>query len=159
MPLWSVRFFCLCTARRRAAYILSSLITRHSSLPQMSEAIQIRMGGYGPASTTCSRGMKIMGDALTRDFGKAVDVKYIWNVMDLGYKSGDLLWMADNARAAARRYLLFASPRLPDRGFCHGGRATAGRAGHRRCLTSIFVFRYHYHRLVILADVNARRKH
>ena len=62
----------------------------------MSEAIQIRMGGYGPASTTCSRGLKIMGDALARDFGKSVDVKYIWNVMDLGYKGGDLLWMAEH---------------------------------------------------------------
>src|SRR5689334_25133101 len=54
------------------------------------------MGGYGPPGTTCSRGMKIMGDALTRDFGKAVDVKFIWNVMDLGYKGGDLLWMAEH---------------------------------------------------------------
>src|SRR5687768_18011889 len=62
----------------------------------MSELIQIRMGGYGPASTTCSRGMKIMGDRLERDFGTAVDVKYIWNVMDLGYKGGDLLWMAEH---------------------------------------------------------------
>jgi TRAP-type C4-dicarboxylate transport system substrate-binding protein len=62
----------------------------------MNEAIQIRMGGYGPASTTCSRGMKIMGDALGRDFGNTVDVKTIWNVMDLGYKGGDLLWMAEH---------------------------------------------------------------
>jgi len=62
----------------------------------MSEPIQIRMGGYGPASTTCSRALKIMGDKLEAQFGKAVDVKYIWNVMDLGYKGGDLLWMAEH---------------------------------------------------------------
>jgi TRAP-type C4-dicarboxylate transport system substrate-binding protein len=62
----------------------------------MSEAIQIRMGGYGPPTTTCSRGMSIMGEALAAEFGKAVDVKYIWNVMDLGYKGGDLLWMAEH---------------------------------------------------------------
>src|SRR5512139_3475051 len=62
----------------------------------MSEPIQIRMGGYGPPSTTCSRGLKIMGDRLTAEFGAAVDVKYIWNVMDLGYKGGDLLWMAEH---------------------------------------------------------------
>ena len=62
----------------------------------MSEPIQIRMGGYGPPSSTCSRGLKIMGDRLERDFGAAVDVKYIWNVMDLGYKGGDLLWMAEH---------------------------------------------------------------
>ena len=62
----------------------------------MSEPIQIRMGGYGPATTTCSRGLKILGDRLAQEFGKAVDVKYIWNVMDLGYKGGDLLWMAEH---------------------------------------------------------------
>jgi TRAP-type C4-dicarboxylate transport system substrate-binding protein len=62
----------------------------------MSDTIQIRMGGYGPPGTTCSRGLKIMGEVLGRDFGKAVDVKYIWNVMDLGYKGGDLLWMAEH---------------------------------------------------------------
>jgi TRAP-type C4-dicarboxylate transport system substrate-binding protein len=62
----------------------------------MSEPIQIRMGGYGPPTTTCSRGLKIMGDRLAAEFGKAVDVKTIWNVMDLGYKGGDLLWMAEH---------------------------------------------------------------
>ena len=62
----------------------------------MSEPIQIRMGGYGPPKTTCSRGLKIMGDRLVQEFCKSVDVKYIWNVMDLGYKGGDLLWMAEH---------------------------------------------------------------
>ena len=62
----------------------------------MSDPIQIRMGGYGPPTTTCSRGLKLMGDRLVAQFGKAVDVKYIWNVMDLGYKGGDLLWMAEH---------------------------------------------------------------
>jgi TRAP-type C4-dicarboxylate transport system substrate-binding protein len=62
----------------------------------MSEPIQIRMGGYGPPGTTCSRGMKVIGDRLRAELGDAVDVKYIWNVMDLGYQGGDLLWMAEH---------------------------------------------------------------
>lgn len=62
----------------------------------MSNPIQIRMGGYGPPTTTCSRALKVIGDRLEAEFGKAVDVKYIWNVMDLGYKGGDLLWMAEH---------------------------------------------------------------
>jgi TRAP-type C4-dicarboxylate transport system substrate-binding protein len=62
----------------------------------MSEPVQIRMGGYGPASTTCSRGLKHMGERLSAEFGDAVDIKYVWNVMDLGYKGGDLLWMAEH---------------------------------------------------------------
>jgi TRAP-type C4-dicarboxylate transport system substrate-binding protein len=40
--------------------------------------------------------MKAIGDRLRADFGDAVDVKYIWNVMDLGYQGGDLLWMAEH---------------------------------------------------------------
>jgi TRAP-type C4-dicarboxylate transport system substrate-binding protein len=62
----------------------------------MAPPIQIRMGGYGPASTSCSRGLKVMGDRLAAEFDGAVDVKYIWNVMDLGYQGGDLLWMAEH---------------------------------------------------------------
>ncbi|MBI4208053.1 MAG: TRAP transporter substrate-binding protein [Betaproteobacteria bacterium] len=62
----------------------------------MNNPIQIRMGGYGPATTTCSRGLKVMGDRLEAEFGKDVDIKYVWNVMDLGYKGGDLLWMAEH---------------------------------------------------------------
>jgi TRAP-type C4-dicarboxylate transport system substrate-binding protein len=62
----------------------------------MSEPIQIRMGGYGPPTTTCSRGLKIMGERLAAEFGTAVDVKYIWNILDFGYQASDLLWMAEH---------------------------------------------------------------
>ena len=62
----------------------------------MNEPIQIRMGGYGPPTTTCSRGLRFLGERLEREFGSAVDVKYIWNVLDFGYKAGDLLWMAEH---------------------------------------------------------------
>lgn len=62
----------------------------------MSQPIQIRMGGYGPSTTTCSRALKVIGERLQSEFGDAVDVKYIWNVMDLEYKGGDLLWMAEH---------------------------------------------------------------
>lgn len=54
------------------------------------------MGGYGPATTTCSRGLKVIGDRLEAQFGKDVDVKYVWNVMDFGYQGGDLLWMTEH---------------------------------------------------------------
>src|SRR5690242_6056391 len=54
------------------------------------------MGEYGPATTNCSRALKAIGDRLVAEFGKDVDVKYLWNVMDLGYKGGDLLWMTEH---------------------------------------------------------------
>lgn len=62
----------------------------------MSEAIQIRMGGYGPATSTCSRGMKAIGERVQAALGSAVQIQYIWNVMDFGYKGGDLLWMTEH---------------------------------------------------------------
>lgn len=62
----------------------------------MSEPIQIRMGGYGPPSTTFSRGLKFIGDRLTARFGDRVDVKYVWNIMDLGYRGEDIWWLVEH---------------------------------------------------------------
>ena len=62
----------------------------------MTEPIQIRMGGYGPPSTTFSRGLKLIGDRLTARFGDRVDIKYVWNIMDLGYKGEDIWWLVEH---------------------------------------------------------------
>ena len=62
----------------------------------MSRPIQIRMGGYGPAATGFSRALKMIGDRLVAEFGDEVDVKYVWNVMDLGYRAEDILWLVEH---------------------------------------------------------------
>ena len=62
----------------------------------MSEPIQIRMGGYGPATTGFSRALKMIGDRLVAEFGDEVDVKYVWNIMDLGYRAEDILWLVEH---------------------------------------------------------------
>jgi tripartite ATP-independent transporter DctP family solute receptor len=62
----------------------------------MPDPIQIRMGGYGPASTGFSRALKFIGDRLAADFGDEVDIKYVWNVMDLGYRAEDILWLVEH---------------------------------------------------------------
>ncbi|MDP1716922.1 MAG: TRAP transporter substrate-binding protein [Burkholderiales bacterium] len=62
----------------------------------MTQPIHIRMGGYGPPTTTHSRALKMIGDTLSAEFGDAVDVNYVWNVMDLGYQGDDVLWMAEH---------------------------------------------------------------
>jgi TRAP-type C4-dicarboxylate transport system substrate-binding protein len=58
--------------------------------------IQIRMGGYGPATTGFSRALKLIGDKLTAEFGDRVDIKYVWNIMDFGYKAEDILWLVEH---------------------------------------------------------------
>src|ERR1051326_5787277 len=60
-----------------------------------AKPVQIVMGGYGPPGTTHSRALKLIGDRLLARFGERVDVKYVWNVMDFGYKGEEVLWMSE----------------------------------------------------------------
>ncbi len=62
----------------------------------MTNPIQIRMGGYGPATTGFSRALKLIGDRLTAEFGDRVEVKYVWNIMEFGYKAEDILWLVEH---------------------------------------------------------------
>jgi TRAP-type transport system periplasmic protein len=62
----------------------------------MTKPIQIRMSGYGPATTCFSRALKFIGDKLVAEFGSDVDVKYVWNVMEFGYRAEDILWLVES---------------------------------------------------------------
>jgi TRAP-type C4-dicarboxylate transport system substrate-binding protein len=62
----------------------------------MAKPIQIRMGGYGPATTGFSKSLKFIGDRLAQQFGDRIDVKYVWNVMDFGYRAEDILWLVES---------------------------------------------------------------
>src|SRR5581483_2488957 len=61
-----------------------------------TKTIQIRMGGYGPATTGFSKALKFIGDRLERQFGDRIDVKYVWNIMDFGYRAEDILWLVES---------------------------------------------------------------
>lgn len=58
--------------------------------------IEIRLGGYGPPTTSFSRGLKRIGDSLETELGGAVEIRYVWNIMDLGYRSEDILWLVES---------------------------------------------------------------
>ena len=62
----------------------------------MSAPIRITLGGYGPQNTTCSRGIKVIGDTLSSQFGSDIKLHYVWNVMDFGYNAADLFWMVED---------------------------------------------------------------
>ena len=62
----------------------------------MTEPIAIRMGGYGPASTGFSRALKFIGDRLAAEFGDRLRVNYVWNIMELGYRAEDILWLVEH---------------------------------------------------------------
>lgn len=84
----------------------------------MADPIQIRMGGYGPPTTTHSRALKHIGDALEAAFGDAVDVKYVWNVMDFGYRGEDTLWLAEHGiLTIVYQSTSYLTARVPELGF------------------------------------------
>ena len=56
---------------------------------------RIVMGGYGPPTTGFSLALKRIGDRLERAFGDAVEVKYVYNILDLGYRGEDILWLVE----------------------------------------------------------------
>src|SRR5438445_8361125 len=84
----------------------------------MPDPIQIRMGGYGPASTGFSRALKMIGDRLTAAFGDRVDIKYVWNIMELGYKAEDILWLVEHGLLTlGYQSSSYLSDRVPELGF------------------------------------------
>src|SRR5262245_19069453 len=62
----------------------------------MANPIAIRMGGYGPPTTGFSRALKFIGDRLAAQFGDRVDIKYVWNIMDFGYKAEEIWWLVES---------------------------------------------------------------
>jgi TRAP-type C4-dicarboxylate transport system substrate-binding protein len=61
----------------------------------LNKPIKIRLGGYSPSTTSFSLALKRIGDRLKRDFKNDVDVKYVLNILDLGYRSEDILWLVE----------------------------------------------------------------
>ena len=84
----------------------------------MTRPITIRMGGYGPATTSFSRSLKLIGDALSAEFGDRVDVKYVWNIMDFGYRAEDILWLVeDGVLTLGYQSSSYLTDRVPELGF------------------------------------------
>ena len=84
----------------------------------MGKRIQIRMGGYGPATTGFSRSLKFIGDRLEQQFGDRVDVKYVWNIMDFGYRAEDILWLVENGLLTlGYQSSSYLTDRVPELGF------------------------------------------
>src|SRR3954467_10217389 len=96
----------------------------------MAKAIQIRMGGYGPASTGFSKALKFIGERLESRFGDRVEVKYVWNIMDFGYRAEDILWLGEKGPLTPR----YPTPALSPR--------PRGGAGLRRPAVPVLAPRY-----------------
>lgn len=83
----------------------------------MAAKIQIRMGGYGPASTCFSKALQFIGERLGAEFGDGVEVKYVWNIMDFGYRSEDILWLVESGiLTLGYQSSSYLTDRVPDLG-------------------------------------------
>ena len=84
----------------------------------MNTTYQIRLGGYGPANTSFSQSLKMIGDRLENQFGKDVDIKYIYNIMDLGFKGEDILWLTEHGfLTVSYQSSSYLTDRVPELGF------------------------------------------
>jgi TRAP-type transport system periplasmic protein len=84
----------------------------------MTDPITIRMGGYGPPTTSFSRALQLIGDALGAEFGKRVDIKYVWNIMDFGYRAEDILWLVeDGVLTLGYQSSSYLTDHVPELGF------------------------------------------
>lgn len=98
---------------------------------------RIIMGGYSPATTGFSQAMKRIGDRLQSKFGKDVDVKYVYNILSLGYKGEDILWLVENGiLTLGYQSSSYLTDRVPDLGiadlpflFSDGAKARAAMDG------------------------------
>ena len=79
---------------------------------------RIIFSGYGPENTSFSKSLKLMGDKIAKQFPELVDVQYVYNVMDLGYKSEDILWMTEQGiLTVTYQSTSYLTDDVPDLGF------------------------------------------
>ena len=79
--------------------------------------IRIIMAGYAPPNNGFSVSVKRIGDRISAAFGKDVDVKYIYNIIDLGYKGEDLLWLVESGvLTMAYQSSSYFTEQIPDLG-------------------------------------------
>ncbi len=84
----------------------------------MTKPIKIRMGGYGPPTTSFSKALKFIGDKLDSEFGGRIAVDYVWNIMDHGYKAEDILTLVEDSEITlGYQSSSYLTDRVPELGF------------------------------------------
>src|SRR5919201_334470 len=79
--------------------------------------IRILLAGYAPPNNGFSLSLKRIGERIQTKFGKDVDVKYLFNILDLGYKGEDLPWLVeDGVLTVAYQSSSYFTEQIPDLG-------------------------------------------
>lgn len=64
-----------------------------------SDRLRIIMTGYGPPTTSFSRSLKRIGDRIEARFGDDVEIRYVYNILDLGYPGSEILSLVEDGIA------------------------------------------------------------
>ena len=84
----------------------------------MAKPIKIRMGGYGPPTTSFSRSLKLIGDTLSTRLGDRIGVDYVWNIMDFGHRAEEILALVENGEMTlGYQSSSYLTHRVPELGF------------------------------------------
>ena len=55
---------------------------------------------------------------MAAEFGDRIDVKYVWNIMDLGYRADDILWLVESGLLTlGYQSSSYLTDRVPELGF------------------------------------------
>src|SRR5215469_13869144 len=85
---------------------------------RMAKSIKIRMGGYGPPTTSFSRSLKLIGDTLSTRLGDRIGVDYVWNIMDSGHRAEEILMLVENGEMTlGYQSSSYLTDRVPELGF------------------------------------------
>jgi len=78
------------------AGVTANCVGGQRALAQIAGKERIILGGYAPAESSFGQGLKLIGDRLEAQFGDTLEVRYVYNVIDIGYPAGNaLLWLVD----------------------------------------------------------------
>ena len=80
---------------KASALIGASAAIGGLGIARAGEPIRIIMAGYGPATTSFSLALKQIGDRIETKFPGDVEVRYVYNILDLGYRGLDILWLVE----------------------------------------------------------------
>lgn len=97
----------------------SGLAAAQNRAPAIAARRPIRMilSGYAPANNGFSLALKRIGDRLTAKFKGDVDVKYVYNILDLGYRGEDILWLVESGvLTLGYQSSSYLTERVPDLG-------------------------------------------
>ncbi len=119
----SRRHFLKTSALIGAGAVASGLSASRAAAQQGAPAgaakrpVRLLMGGYGPATNGFSLGMKQVGDRLEKKFPGQIEVKYVYNILDLGYRGEDIMWLVEQGvLTLGYQSSSYLTERVPDLG-------------------------------------------